>query len=923
MFKKIILFILLSLLLIQPCFALGFEDIVYYEDKYELVNVGDTNIEAINAYDTYEDAYAEFDLIKENYDNLAITYKGLFLRLEYGIVTFNKTDACDYNVEFIDDVTGNSNYVNGCYGVDAAYIDTTINQKVLFEISGVKGNVDISEVNIIPLSFLNNNSLSSYIVKNGHLYHQIKNDITNDYFMNLIDLGNSPDYLNEDTVYYSYDGHYFYSDMYTLVNDLRSGANNSLNNANPYYNYYQYVSHRTTTNITVDELKAYYRDELGINDVIYSYQDNDFNSVDDSFTRSQFFGNEDSFYQYQFQYGANAAMMIALASNESAMGRSSLAFTRNNLFGHAAYDSDVEKNASRYMNVNSSVYSHAKYYISGAYCYPLKYQYHGGYFGNKASGMNVSYASDPYWGEKAAQYYYRLDEAMNFKDLNAYTLGIVNDYDVVNVYQYPQDDAEVLYTSGGLKDYAFVILATIENEYGSWYKIQSDATMDANSKIDLTYLYDFENNVAYVKKDQIDIIVEGNKEESTYYNVTFDSDGGTFRDGSSIVSYKLNSSTASIETPLKEGFVFVGWDNDLTNITSDMTFIAQYKQVDNIEMANLPKTMFELNDRIDLRDGTIKVNYTDGSNDTVMLNTSMVSNFDMSVEGDHDVFVTYGGQRCSYKINVSKQADEQYQLIKEKIDSLVNIDINKDNIDSYRQELKDLKEMISANRLPRLTFSKLRALDSRMSLAYPDVEYGLTKKYGLEVSGLATSLGLDDDKGLLKEYYKLSLKNGAKHGNFLEKIAKANEYSVHQTFTLSLSKRFAKPDFEGAIIVSIDKPDNFKTNDVYTVFEYVDNEIRKCYTTQTNNKIQFITNGMNEYIVTSKESSNHYNENDIVEVVNQDNAKTDIFSIIGLGVFGIFSVVLIGVLYVRFNYLLRKKKHDTKEDSVEENKISE
>lgn len=36
-------------------------------------------------------------------------------------------------------------------------------------------------------------------------------------------------------------------------------------------------------------------------------------------------------------------MMLSLALNESASGRSALSYNRNNLFGHAAYDSDVEK----------------------------------------------------------------------------------------------------------------------------------------------------------------------------------------------------------------------------------------------------------------------------------------------------------------------------------------------------------------------------------------------------------------------------------------------------------------------------------------------------------------------------------------------------------------------------------------------------
>ena len=89
-------------------------------------------------------------------------------------------------------------------------------------------------------------------------------------------------------------------------------------------------------------------------------------------------------------------MMLSLAENESALGRSYLAYTRNNLFGHAAYDSAVEENASRYTSTAGSVYSHALHYLSNAYLNPSQFQFHGGFFGNKAGGMNVSYASDPY-----------------------------------------------------------------------------------------------------------------------------------------------------------------------------------------------------------------------------------------------------------------------------------------------------------------------------------------------------------------------------------------------------------------------------------------------------------------------------------------------------------------------------------------------
>ena len=46
----------------------------------------------------------------------------------------------------------------------------------------------------------------------------------------------------------------------------------------------------------------------------------------------------------------------------------------------------------------------------------MKPQFHGSYFGNLAAGMNVSYSSDPYWGEKMAAAYRHLDEAFGSPD---------------------------------------------------------------------------------------------------------------------------------------------------------------------------------------------------------------------------------------------------------------------------------------------------------------------------------------------------------------------------------------------------------------------------------------------------------------------------------------------------------------------------
>ena len=68
---------------------------------------------------------------------------------------------------------------------------------------------------------------------------------------------------------------------------------------------------------------------------------------------------------------------------------------------------------------------HADRYLSWGYTDPLDdWRYFGSHVGNKGSGMNVRYASDPFWGEKIAGWYYRFDSTNGLKDYNYYTIGI-------------------------------------------------------------------------------------------------------------------------------------------------------------------------------------------------------------------------------------------------------------------------------------------------------------------------------------------------------------------------------------------------------------------------------------------------------------------------------------------------------------------
>ena len=75
-------------------------------------------------------------------------------------------------------------------------------------------------------------------------------------------------------------------------------------------------------------------------------------------------------------------------------GRSAIAREKKNLFGHAAYDDSPSQSASGYKSVRESILAHAEKYLQNSYLNPLSDLYHGGFFGDKAGGMNVRYASE-------------------------------------------------------------------------------------------------------------------------------------------------------------------------------------------------------------------------------------------------------------------------------------------------------------------------------------------------------------------------------------------------------------------------------------------------------------------------------------------------------------------------------------------------
>lgn len=423
-----------------------------------------------------------------------------------GVVNFH-TKSSKENTLYTEDGTGREGYTNGTYAADGAYLGHSADRtKVKFMLAGVIGWVKASDVQVLDFSSSSVQTLSKYYVKGGRLYHGIVTNLNDSKYSSTLDIGPKPSYLVEGEEYYSYDGHYFYAynntkGYSTMLNDYRNDTRkNSVNSNHPYYNYYQFLPQRSQTVYTASQIDTYINAKTS--------------------SKSKLRGLGGSFIDNQNKYGINALTSLGIAINESAWGTSDIAQEKNNLFGHAAYDSDPNGSSNKYSTPAFSVYYHMSNFMSKQYSNPTNWKYHGNYLGDKASGVNLKYASDPYWGEKAAQQAWNLDKYYGNKDAYKYTIGIKDIYN----YQFTKADIKseadtnstTLYKaekSGVLSNYAFINLNN-ESSKG-FYKIQSDGVLNnSRTKVITQDKYSFKNNYAYISNKNVTIISKGNSSSS-------------------------------------------------------------------------------------------------------------------------------------------------------------------------------------------------------------------------------------------------------------------------------------------------------------------------------------------------------------------------------------------------------------------------
>ena len=486
-------------------------------------------------------------------------------------------------------------------GVDGGFLDSAwSNAKgkwvARVRIGNFTGWIPAEAYEIVPITWIK--SYSHYTVTDDIIRHNYVTKIQNEYRSSGGNtIGPKPEMLDPG-VYYSYDGHYFYSSIEQLMRDYKNNTFvNAFNWGNVYYNYYQYLSNHTRTAYSSVNIDEYIRNNMGYSKDVYGHIASD--------GTSKLYGSGTFFYYAQEKYGVNAILSLSLSRNETANGRSYLAVNKNNGFGLNAVDSNPINGANWYATFGSSILGYASKWITYGFAHPRDWRYFGPQFGDKWIGMNVKYASDTYWSEKMASNYFNLDRALGLQDYNYYQLGVL--YRPTNAYSEPSTSSKFIYQYPEAED-AVVIVdeVTVGNE--KWYKVVSDLNLDANFNEITSGPYNW-NSYVYVKAENVYKINKGKNgyispnEVTEYQNSHYEYDllveGGTFYPKVGISTkdtpYYYDSSLTSSkgQTLLKDRYVIVHAIAKLNNqpvaylVTSDYFYDQKHwVSADSIRLTN-------------------------------------------------------------------------------------------------------------------------------------------------------------------------------------------------------------------------------------------------------------------------------------------------------------------------------------------------
>lgn len=463
----------------------------------------DGSLTTSTCHATYQEAK---EVMTNHQDNNAVLLETVYgtttlIDAKYGFLDMNRGEVTT-TIYQDPNLSTSLTYVNNNVtygGMDAALIERLENGVAKIKISNLTGWIKANTYRVVPLAWTK--TPNYYEVTDSEIKHCYTYDLEQDgATSSCTRLSFKPEQLNKG-IYFSYDGIYFYQDKKTMLDDYKNNkTENAINKENPYYNYYQYLPQHSKTTYSSIDMDEYIRITLGKKGTVYAGK---------AYSGySMMYGQGAYFYNAQEQYGINALSIFSLARHESGTGTSRISIDKNNGFGHGAVDSDPYYASNGYLAFAYGIYSHAYDWMSYGYSEATDWRYHGGVFGNKGIGANVQYASDPYWGEKAAGLYYLFDLANGGNDYNYYQLA-VSDFYGVNVRTEPNTWSKAVYK---IEEEGIPVIIVEEVEGQSingntlWYKIMSDVPLDQNKNIvpqnsANKQKYDWNNNYVYVSSE--------------------------------------------------------------------------------------------------------------------------------------------------------------------------------------------------------------------------------------------------------------------------------------------------------------------------------------------------------------------------------------------------------------------------------------
>ncbi|MBR4461827.1 MAG: glucosaminidase domain-containing protein [Erysipelotrichaceae bacterium] len=448
---------------------------------------------------------------------------------------------------------------NNTYENEDPFLVKTHRSYYMFEQNGSYTDLVFHYYRAYPKSGINGNDALSYSIHVDNAKH-------------YLDAG-----MKKDKKYYSDDGIHFYSD--TAMTKLVATC----------YNYYQFLPLRSKTDISASAFDKYLKSIKGDSSVMN--------------------GQGSAFIDAQNTYGCNALIVYAMACLESAYGTSGYAINRNNLFGWSAYD-DSPNNATYFSSVQVCVNEQMGRNLNWFMDYTNR-RYFGTCVGNKGSGINVQYASDPYWGMKIASIAYSIDKYAGgnngkLKDYDKYTIGFVkNNYNDIlydsNIAWDPpiyksKNKNDILYTGRFGSHYQKDLTVIVYNEEFdvNRYKIASTnaVTNGSINTDDGLVPYNFNKSIGYIDVDNVALLYGRTFEAPTVEDPQDDTphDPITVIDGIQIQDKKLTISGIGLITNYD-------FTENVSNLhTLNIYDLSSDKKIKSISCTNTDSSWYDLND---------------------------------------------------------------------------------------------------------------------------------------------------------------------------------------------------------------------------------------------------------------------------------------------------------------------------------------